>query len=1362
MILYNCFPLKFVHIYGSVLHSTSYKLIVNKFLYVNINTQPLLPKLVNGLTIDNICKQLSKATSHAKTTPHDIDSTAIAATCTNASNTDTTHNSSIASDTSGSPTNNTVATTATNNTPIISATIITRTNNNSNLSTTNTTGSATTPTPVNNDNNSHNNTHNNDEQNDENDDSNNNFDGSYLYQNNYTEVDATNIKIVGLNVCGLRSKLRNGIFDEFAKHYDILCLSETKTDRFDLKGSSLDNEYSSFIKEKSVNTHRFGGVHGLCMLVKNNIASHAQLLTDIQSPYILWVKFRKEAFGIECIIGSVYLPVDTGDYADNNWFEAIQNDVWNLKINYNVPICLIGDFNSRTGTMDDVFAIEKSIINTCEIGDFAQELFDINDSDTLCEKRHNKDIGTNLNGETLINLCLVTNMRILNGRLGSDKGIGDLTYRHTTGNSTIDYCIVTPNLIPHIHNFEVDVLDRGLSDCHSPIILTLNTNHRITNVNVNETPVSDIDYDPVSTKWCDDKKLDFQAKFDPNKIVEATLLLDTLEANNPNQANMDDIVKLVSDISIKAGIDTGISKQIKINNKSPRPKKQNKPWFDQDCHLKRKQYIRFKNRLRKSKSPQDEETFKTQTKSYKKYLSIKRHMFNKNLHTKLRNLKSSKPKEYWNLLNPKKKNCNNDIGIESLHDHFKGINDVVNQEHADFNANNISVEGDYDLNKDFSLTEIKKLINKLKNNKSCGIDNIINEFIKSSPNDYKLLIVKLFNIVLKTGIIPSAWSISFISPIYKNKGSKSDPDNYRGISLISCLGKLFTSAINERLTTFVELNKVIGEEQAGFRSGYSTQDHIFTLHSIIDIYLNKFSTTKRLYCAFIDYQKAFDLVDRSSLWSKLLTYNINGRLMKLIHNLYKDTKACIKLNNKISNSFSCNIGVRQGDSLSPLLFSLFINDFEEFLSNKYNGLTGINNLFANVALNDEFEALLKLYILLYADDTIIMAENPNNLQMALNAVGNYCEQWKLKINISKTKIIRFAKRRQLNQNDLYDFRLNGERVELVDNYVYLGTTISYNGQYSEAIKKQVTQAQRALFAISSQKEMYDLPFDIVLDLFDKMILPILLYGCEIWGYSNNIECIEVFYRKFLKYTLRLNKQTTNCMVYGETGRKPLSITIKSKMICFWHKITVGADNKLSYKLSYLLKKLHEQNRHSSPWLKFIEDTLNTSGLGHVWLNPGAVKYNWLKKAIELRLSDLYTHKWHEDINTMSSCLTYRSIKPYIKREKYLMLPNGSDRINLCKFRCRNIKIPVVALGYAYLNIDYENRICSICSLNVIGDEYHYILECPALQTHRSRYISEFYMRNPNMDKFVLLFQSENVTTLTKLAKFVFEINKIFR
>ena len=188
---------------------------------------------------------------------------------------------------------------------------------------------------------------------------------------------------------------------------------------------------------------------------------------------------------------------------------------------------------------------------------------------------------------------------------------------------------------------------------------------------------------------------------------------------------------------------------------------------------------------------------KNEYKSYRKFINRKRHKFNKNLHKQLRDLKNSKPKEYWNLLNPKMRKRTNEIGIKPLYDHFKILNDVINENSEDFDSNDISVEGDEELNKEFTHDEIIKLINKLKNNKSCGIDNAINEFIISSPSVFKFLLVKLFNIILKTGIIPSAWCISFISPIYKNKGSKSDPDNFRGISIISCLGKLFTAAIND-------------------------------------------------------------------------------------------------------------------------------------------------------------------------------------------------------------------------------------------------------------------------------------------------------------------------------------------------------------------------------------------------------------------------------------------------------------------------------------------------------------------------------------------------------------------------------------
>ena len=167
----------------------------------------------------------------------------------------------------------------------------------------------------------------------------------------------------------------------------------------------------------------------------------------------------------------------------------------------------------------------------------------------------------------------------------------------------------------------------------------------------------------------------------------------------------------------------------------------------------------------------------------------------------------------------------------------------------------------------------------------------------------------------------------------------------------------------------------------------------------------------------------------------------------------------------------------------------------------------------------------------------------------------------------------------------------------------------------------------------------------------------------------------------------------------------------------------------------------------------------------VWLSPDTSNLIYLKKTIEQRLSDQYIQEWGSQLNNMSSCIMYRSLKPYFKQEKYLDLPNRSDRINLCKFRCRNTKIPVVTGGYSNRNspaTPYENRLCQLCDMRAIGDEYHYILVCPALQDHRINYLNEFYIRNPNRDKFNLLFQSNNAQVLSKLAKLCFEIIRRFR
>ena len=277
---------------------------------------------------------------------------------------------------------------------------------------------------------------------------------------------------------------------------------------------------------------------------------------------------------------------------------------------------------------------------------------------------------------------------------------------------------------------------------------------------------------------------------------------------------------------------------------------------------------------------------KIEGKKYTKFIQAKAKKYQKEFNKKLRNLKSTNPKEFWNILNKSSegKHTLAKISIESFAKHFQKLGET-NTDFDDepaFDPRNIDHSNNEELNKDFTVNEIKFLISKLKSNKACGIDNIRNEFLKNCPCDMIEIITFLFNIVLQSGFIPSDWCIGLIMPLFKNKGSINDPDNYRGITLLSCIGKLFTAAINFRLTNYLEQTGSIGDEQAGFRAGYSTVDHIFTLHAIIDIYLHK---KERLYCVFVDYKKAFDLVDRSRLWMKLISHGINGRIVNAIYNL---------------------------------------------------------------------------------------------------------------------------------------------------------------------------------------------------------------------------------------------------------------------------------------------------------------------------------------------------------------------------------------------------------------------------------------------------------------------------------------------
>lgn len=193
----------------------------------------------------------------------------------------------------------------------------------------------------------------------------------------------------------------------------------------------------------------------------------------------------------------------------------------------------------------------------------------------------------------------------------------------------------------------------------------------------------------------------------------------------------------------------------------------------------------------------------------------------------------------------------------------------------------------------------------------------------------------LFNLILDSGYFPEMWSDGIIVPLHK-KGNINIPQNYRGITLLSCTGKLFTSVLNKRLTLWAEEHAYYGKAQAGFRAGFSTTDHIFVLHALVNIFINN---KKKLYAAFVDFQKAFDYVDHDALWVKLIRLKISSKMLRVLRNMYETVRSCVRTTEGLSDTFLCKIGVRQGESLSPFLLSMFICDMEQELAR--NPDTGI-------------------------------------------------------------------------------------------------------------------------------------------------------------------------------------------------------------------------------------------------------------------------------------------------------------------------------------------------------------------------------------------------------------------------------------
>ena len=354
----------------------------------------------------------------------------------------------------------------------------------------------------------------------------------------------------------------------------------------------------------------------------------------------------------------------------------------------------------------------------------------------------------------------------------------------------------------------------------------------------------------------------------------------------------------------------------------------------------------------------------------------------------------------------------------------------------------------------------------------------------------------------------------------------------------------------------------------------------------------------------------------------------------------------------------------------------------------------------------------------------------------------------MKVNSAKTKVLIFSKKK-INKNN-FEFYYKGEKLEIVDEYNYLGLLFNYNGSFIKAKKKLIEQSQKALFGVFQRIRNLCIPIDLQLKIYDSLVLPILLYSSEIWGFEN-LKDIERAHLQFCKSVLKVRKSTPNYMVYGELGRIPIEIHVKLKMLSFWTRLLYT--DKLSSNMYLLMHRLYSYNQINFKWMSFVEKILNEIGLSYIFMNQVEVNWTCLKFEIKQRLTDQFIQKWYSDALNSSRGEFYLSFKKEFKFEPYLTKLNQKSVVWVCKFRTCNIKTPF-EVGRWY-NVPRDQRSCKLCTQG-IGDEYHYLFECLSDEVVklRKKYIPTYYINNPNKTKMGGMFSNCHVQLLGNIAVFI--------
>ena len=403
-----------------------------------------------------------------------------------------------------------------------------------------------------------------------------------------------------------------------------------------------------------------------------------------------------------------------------------------------------------------------------------------------------------------------------------------------------------------------------------------------------------------------------------------------------------------------------------------------------------------------------------------------------------------------------------------------------------------------DISSDYiTKEEIYQAVQYLKNGKTPGDDTITAELLKADIKTTICLLHKIFRMVWDCEWTPEDWRNGLIVKIPK-KGDTTNCGNWRGITLMSIVGKVLSKIVITRIAQGVD--QKLRKEQAGFRKGRNTTEQIFVLRNVIEQSIEWNST---LYSCFIDFEKAFDSVHRPTLWSIMKHYGIPTKLIEIVKAMYHQSKCAVINGATKTDWFEVRSGVKQGCSMSGFLFLLVIDWVMR--KTERGAIHGIRWVLHKQIGDLDF-----------ADDIALLSSSHEHMQRKVSALSKEAKSTGLKVNTQKTKLLR------INTKATSHVCLDGEEIEEVKSFEYLGAKVTNKGGADEDIRRRIGKAWAAFNKLNKIWNSGELQRKTKIKIFKSNVLAVLLYGSETWKMTRGDEKrLNTFLHKALRRILKI-------------------------------------------------------------------------------------------------------------------------------------------------------------------------------------------------------------------------------------------------